>query len=59
MKERLAGKKTARGGQEGSIRGLKLGTPDPPAQDRELVPKHHDLELLELVGAGAQQDELD
>src|SRR5439155_6254680 len=48
----------AGGGEEDSIGLTQLGPNGVPAQHRQLVAEHHDLELLELVGSKAQRSEL-
>ena len=55
----LTGQEAAGGREERPIRRPKRRTSDLAAQNRELVTKHHDLELLELFGATAQQGQLD
>jgi hypothetical protein len=48
----------ARGGQERAVGGPKRGPRDPAPQDRELVTENDNLELLELLGAAGERDEL-
>ena len=54
----LARQEPARGGQERPVGGPKRGPGDLAPQDRELVTENDDLELLELLGAAGERDEL-
>jgi hypothetical protein len=54
----LAREQPARGGQERAVGGPKRGPRDLAAQDGELMTEHDDLELLELLGAAGERDEL-
>jgi len=54
-----AGKDTTRRGEERPIRISQLETYDLAAQHGELVPQHHDLQLLERTSPEAQHDQLE
>jgi hypothetical protein len=54
----LAREQAARGGQERAVGGPKRGPRDLAPQDRELMTEHDDLELLEVLGAEGERDEL-
>jgi len=54
----LAREEPARGGQERPVGGPKLGSRNLAPQDRELMTENDDLELLELLGAAGERDEL-
>jgi hypothetical protein len=49
---------TARGSEEDSIGSAQLGPSELAMRHRELVTKHDDLELLELIRREAQRREL-
>src|SRR6266571_3319745 len=49
---------TARGSEEHSIGSAQLGAISLATQHGEFVAEHNDLELRELIGAGAQYGEL-
>ena len=54
----LAREEPARGGQERAVGGPKRGPRDLAPQDGELMTENDDLELLELLGAAGERDEL-
>ena len=54
----LAREQPARGGQERPVGGPKRGPRNLAPQDGELMTENDDLELLELLGAAGERDEL-
>ena len=55
----LARDEPAGSGQERSVPRPKRGASNLAPKKRELVAKHHDLKLLELLGAAAEHDKPD
>jgi hypothetical protein len=54
-----SGQDAADRGEQGPVGGLKLGSWGLPAQDRELVAQHQDLQVLGGISAREQHQQLD